>query len=705
MSNYLSAVFMSYTTCHHFYRFVLFSILFLLLSIRLQAQYFVSDGYCPISEGVTFDTLTYSPNKAMPFDRCFVLQITLPTAQHITKFFVTPIDKNGKHSARRRDRRVFIKSGWTSYQDRRKARHDNQFKDFANDIIKRAFTNVSPHVKSRQITLLVPPLDPGREYRIYLASDDEEAAENYLVVGDLLVQGKGDFSGTIPANSGDLIEDAEIEFTQSNSRNTHRSISIGRPTFNEYITNLTSFSLVFNPERITPTINYSYRLLFAPLGYNIATPAAAATITDYIQVADKSYPDTASIQLPFTDSQGKRIDPFTDWIGSVYLLTMAQPLKPAPLPARPLKLTDLGQLDIKKNGLIHTFTSNTAILGSSYIKLLESPLDLYRKISVQKVTLGSTPNLSITADDTIALRFLLTQASQCPCVEKGIKDLTQKDDLVRTISLLFERNDNVITPTLQGLINLKNPFASPGDPNSLVSLSTNYGESINQINDLIEFARKEAALQLVQVDKLRDLLQHLDVLRTGLIAQLTATKQIISAQTALHASFTRIFDLSEIKPVGVGSTTELNLLTETKFRIIPDFGFVALFKGNNLYDFQDFTPYLGFQVGFRSMDKNLELRMIHYKSWRHRLSFMSGITLKSLKIDGQREDFFGNNSLITGFGFRLNNYFRVTSGVVWFKATDPNRLTNNKPLRFSPFIGLSLDLDLQDLFGGIKKLF
>jgi hypothetical protein len=84
---------------------------------------------------------------------------------------------------------------------------------------------------------------------------------------------------------------------------------------------------------------------------------------------------------------------------------------------------------------------------------------------------------------------------------------------------------------------------------------------------------------------------------------------------------------------------------------------------------------------------------------------MAGITLRSLKIEGKREDFFGNNCLITGLGIRLNNYLRATGGFVWFRSIDTNPLSTDKPLAYSAFTGLSLDIELQELFGGIKSLF
>ena len=157
--------------------------------------------------------------------------------------------------------------------------------------------------------------------------------------------------------------------------------------------------------------------------------------------------------------------------------------------------------------------------------------------------------------------------------------------------------------------------------------------------------------------------------------------------------------------LGAGSTSILDLKSDTKFRIVPDFGFVLPLTAGRSGILQDFTPYFGFNINFRSMDKNIKLRQIRYKSLRHYLSFSAGLTLRSLKIDNKRDDFFDKSSLLTGIGVRLSNYLRLTGGVVWFKVPDPNIATGHTLVKVSPFLGVSIDVDLLELFGGIKTLF
>lgn len=153
-----------------------------------------------------------------------------------------------------------------------------------------------------------------------------------------------------------------------------------------------------------------------------------------------------------------------------------------------------------------------------------------------------------------------------------------------------------------------------------------------------------------------------------------------------------------------GTTDVFEFKIRNTFRIVPDFGVIVVWRGTSAYAISDITPYLGFRINLRPINKDVPFRLVRYKTIMHRLSIMSGVTLSSLNIAGQREDLFARFSLLTGVGFRLNNVVKVTGGTVWFKAMDPNPGIDRKRLAFSPYAGLSLDLDLQDLFGGISKL-
>lgn len=157
-----------------------------------------------------------------------------------------------------------------------------------------------------------------------------------------------------------------------------------------------------------------------------------------------------------------------------------------------------------------------------------------------------------------------------------------------------------------------------------------------------------------------------------------------------------------IKSTSFSATSEIySFETRAKFKITPDFGYVGY---GFQKDFNGFTPYLGFQIEFRYFDKNIPFKLIPNKTIWHRLSFNTGITLASLKKDGQREDFFKDKSLLMGFGFRLSNALRLTGGTMLFNKEDPNPLVDNKQIGVTPFVGLSIDLSLKQLLNDMSSL-
>ena len=159
----------------------------------------------------------------------------------------------------------------------------------------------------------------------------------------------------------------------------------------------------------------------------------------------------------------------------------------------------------------------------------------------------------------------------------------------------------------------------------------------------------------------------------------------------------------ESKSAISATTTIFDYDTRAKMQITPDFGYI--YSGFN-GDFNHFSPYLGFHVNFRFMDKNLPFWGLPNKTPFHFVSFMTGWSLVSIAEDGKRADLFKDNkgTLLTGLGFRITNSLRITGGVNWFYKIDPNPLINTKSLAVMPFCGLSLDLDLKKYLNGFMDL-
>ena len=83
---------------------------------------------------------------------------------------------------------------------------------------------------------------------------------------------------------------------------------------------------------------------------------------------------------------------------------------------------------------------------------------------------------------------------------------------------------------------------------------------------------------------------------------------------------------------------------------------------------------------------------------------MTAWSLTSISEEGKREDFFANSTFLTGIGFRINNALRVTAGVNWFYKLDPNPTIETKSIAVTPYIGLSVDLDVKQFLNGFTEL-
>lgn len=156
-------------------------------------------------------------------------------------------------------------------------------------------------------------------------------------------------------------------------------------------------------------------------------------------------------------------------------------------------------------------------------------------------------------------------------------------------------------------------------------------------------------------------------------------------------------------PGAYGSTSTMDFSSTAKFTVVPDFGFLAVFGTSGQGGLEAVVPYLGANINLRPIDKNIPMKMVLYKSWRHRITVTTGISLTSVKIDGKRDDLFTGKTLVTGIGYRLNNYLKLTTGTVWTKSlTSPAGETNFILL---PYLGFTVDYEIAELFKGISSIF
>lgn len=192
----------------------------------------------------------------------------------------------------------------------------------------------------------------------------------------------------------------------------------------------------------------------------------------------------------------------------------------------------------------------------------------------------------------------------------------------------------------------------------------------------------------------------LQSLTNDISQNLKITKAIIETRNKISNSIldSKIY----LEPTTVsGSSYIYNFETRSKLQITPDFGYVAYGFANG---FSGFTPYVGFHINFRYIDKDIPFNLYPNKNIWHRLSFMTGWTLVSVSENGKRSDFFTKSSLLTGVGFRFTNAIRLTMGSMWFYRDDPNPIIEQKKLSTAFFTGLSIDLDIKKLLNGFDSL-
>lgn len=674
-----------------------FVILFVGLGLVSNAQ-LVEQIPCIDGPTVTLDSISFRPDRPFPFDRCFKIVLTVPAKPLTSRFAITPIGRDGESNFRRRDLKVLRTTIFPKKKDRKEQTDGWSYENFKSLPFPILYKISNSKVKGNKVelTLAVPPLDPRRQYRLILINDDDEAFTDILSISSSIIESRfQEDSGNYSA-ARSLLEDAKrLHVKSEGAYKIQNSIRFVRPKFIDYSKRLTRLKFYFNLN--SSKIANEYRLFLSPKkDAPLLDAVEAEGDTNYILIKPKQGNQVRVLEFPMRDIRGNVIAPFQTGQYNIQVLSKYRGSKSS--------LTTLGVLSLSRTDMRYNFTPNDLVSDQVFASIdNDNILSHLHDVRTAIKVAGVLRSLTFKSHRD-AISFLLTQARSCPCENKGVKDLTQKDDLMRTISLLFENNNAIFS----GISTGERSLASPDNltkTDNLLQMTDNLSVSIERLTSLMEFARKVEAAHPDRSNSIEELLTDL----TSATQSLRLTKQnivkLLDSKNKLLDEFRFKFGIVGARAIANGSTSSLNMISEAKFRIVPDFGFIGIFKGTNIYSFQDFTPYLGFQIGLRPIDKDIPFHLIRNKSILHRLSFMSGVTLTSIKIEDKREDFFAGRSLITGIGIRLTNSFRLTSGMVWFRTVNTNPLINSRPLGFSPFIGLSIDLELQSLFGGIAQIF
>jgi hypothetical protein len=154
-----------------------------------------------------------------------------------------------------------------------------------------------------------------------------------------------------------------------------------------------------------------------------------------------------------------------------------------------------------------------------------------------------------------------------------------------------------------------------------------------------------------------------------------------------------------------------DIVVRGKLSIAPDFGVISygFLEGSHNRRFTGVTPYLGAQVNIRPYDQSVPFGSLprSRKGLLNpiRFSAMVGITFVSVKETGKRDNFFGGTNLLLGVGYRLSTEVRLVAGAMLFKKYDENYVSSQESTAATAYAGLSIDLNLKDLFSNVLGVF
>lgn len=707
-------------------------IFFSLFTFSARGQFFVDNkGACPGAgddkNKVKFDTLFYAPDRQMPFDKCFVMVVPYDKPDHVVGFAISPVDKNGKPNPRRRDYHAYIKSGYHTRKSRRQQRKEYDFNAFANAPFVRIFTSVKVGGDEAHPTLIlqVSPLDPDREYRIFLLLKDVHSIKELVASGGLLFNSfKHDRIALRDSVAISLYDSSRKSYSVYEDQRKPSARDFDVATFETFAGFNGPLALKYSGEELEkykrgyPKHKFTirqYQHFYFVDSLTSPQPADSSKITKSrpFTIIDRNEKQQVSLLTLIREAAKGQLEDIDGNTVSVkdkhyiiYRMTedsvFSRRRKGRFYDHRYGRLTQLGNVVFGDS--VHANIAIKSWKAAPDLTLNSVMSGLYARREDNKDTIAKVLQEVQCRMNQPALRLLINTALNCDCEEDTRKNIIAKNDTIRVLAILHDDDPVIFNRIRQGVLSLKD-VNKEADENDLAGRMANLETSINLLNNVREYIWKVRAIDNVHQMELTALLKCVDSEKAQFKLVSQSLKLMSDAGGKIETAYYDEFDIKKTVPINTSSSEILELVSAAKFRIVPDFGLVGVLKGENGFGFQDMVPYLGFNINFRSIDKNIPMHMVRYKTWRHYFSFVAGITLRSVAIAGKREDFFGNSSFLTGLGLRLSNYIKLTGGTVWFKGIDPNPLSANKPVRVSPYAGISIDLELRELFGGVAKIF
>lgn len=186
----------------------------------------------------------------------------------------------------------------------------------------------------------------------------------------------------------------------------------------------------------------------------------------------------------------------------------------------------------------------------------------------------------------------------------------------------------------------------------------------------------------------------------GLARALSAVNQAAhtyeATLVALQTQTARMLDpvLSAQNPNTIHQTPPV-YQDESLYYISADVGlFMPIYLGTgDAPATYDLGLHVSVSFSFDAVDKSVPLE--EEGGWGKRLSLVAGINITPLKDAANSiEGIFGDYSLLGGVGVRVTDYLKLGTGAVLFRQRDSNPLVTATHLRASPYLSLSVDLDI-----------
>lgn len=332
------------------------------------------------------------------------------------------------------------------------------------------------------------------------------------------------------------------------------------------------------------------------------------------------------------------------------------------------------------------------------------------KLLEKKLNLSECGNISLSTDEINSLIKMSKECLKCKDTLWQYEWLKKTEkNLTLSFLNLSRLNDTVVSYGYAELDYLGPILASEINfDNRIKNLKTSI-ETIHLLKKLIIFYNSE--IVLLGGTKLDvDLSEELTILEnnyTALFIYKKEVEEIKSNIKKIKESIDKVVDGFNgfLMPSAamVTNTYTWGFDARTGFAVKPDFGFMGYGDFWNDSEIFGVSPYIGFHLNFRPLNTDVPWNDI--VGWKKYFSFTAGTLIASLKEEGKREGLIGNTSIFTGLGLAFGHGVRLNTGSVWYKRFNNNPLITSKRVSATPYIGLSIDFRIKDIYNSFIKLY